>query len=787
MRLNFSLLLLCGLAFGGPTVNDITRLNPIEVDRVVSPKSITELVEVVKNHKGTISIAGGRFSQGGQTALEHSLNLDMTAMDKVIEFKPEKKEITVEAGITWKKIQRHIDPKNLAIQIMQTYSNFTVGGSLSVNVHGRYIGGGPVIGSVKNFKIVMANGKVIEASPTKNTEIFYGAIGGYGGLGVIATVTLALADNVNVERTHQKMPIAEYKKYFFEKVRENPDVVFHNTDIYPPAFERVRAVSWLKTDKPVTEPTRLIEQTENSFVRKFFISMINSWPFGKTFREYVMDPWLFREALVYRRNFEASYDVIELDPFAKDKTTYVLQEYFVPVDKFDEFVPKMRSVFQKNHVNIFNVSIRHAKQDPGSLMAWARKETFAFVVYYSQGYDEKSRQHVAYWTREMIDAVLSCDGAYYLPYQIHASDPQFFKAYPRAKDFFALKAKLDPTVKFKNKLWERYLTPNPPPYVKMSSGYKLRPEEQTFMTVPEWYIVFSSDEYAQHLKKLSPTSFPWFASIGQFWGVAAEVGRRTKGIYRTNWEYRTMTWVIGASFTAEYLLKGLYENTFGRVTAWFATSNGEFHSSADNFMRRMQQEYVAFIRLRPWYEFSFLKYFTPLWHEPVSASDSFIRRWERRFFYSAEILAKSMYGWVIQKASQSAYHSDDLEIQALIKGDAEKFKRIDSRLKARDIGHAGYFVATLPRYEPFTELIPKISDGDFTFYEIAGNQKIVATFIAPTGNETLKPLSENLYRWPILTQTGLERQMVTLNTKQLLQALRNGKEQGITLDHTFDY
>ena len=106
----------------------------------------------------------------------------MKALDKVVDFKPDAKEITVQAWITWKKIQRHIDPHNLSIKIMQTYSNFTVGGSLSVNVHGRYVGMGPVIGSVKSFTIVLADGRLVEASPSKNPEIFYGAIGGYGGL-----------------------------------------------------------------------------------------------------------------------------------------------------------------------------------------------------------------------------------------------------------------------------------------------------------------------------------------------------------------------------------------------------------------------------------------------------------------------------------------------------------------------------------------------------------------------------------------------------------------------------
>jgi FAD/FMN-containing dehydrogenase len=796
LRISIVLGIFCFLAVGGTIVNDVTRVNPIEVDRVVTPKSIQELIELVKNYPGHISIGGGRFSQGGQTALEGSLNIDMKSLDRVVDFKPDKKEITVEAGITWKKIQRHIDPSNLSIQIMQTYSNFTVGGSLSVNVHGRYIGKGPVIESVKSFEIVLADGKLVEASPTTNSDIFYGAIGGYGGLGVIVTVTLFLDDNFTVERTQKKMSITDYKQFFIENIRDNKDAVFHNADIYPPAFERVQAVTWVKTQKPVTEEARLIEQSANSFKNKLIISIISDWPFGKVFREYILDPWIYRSPAVYRRNYEASYDVNELEPFSRDKRTYVLQEYFIPVDQFYDFVPKMRGIFHKHHANIFNVSIRHANQDPGTLLAWAPKETFAFVVYYEQGFDEASRRHTGVWTREITDAILTSNGSYYLPYQIHATEQQFFQAYPHAVQFFELKHKLDPTYKFKNKLWERYLSEDdlksgkidPAPYVKTLKNYKLRPEEQTYLTVPEWYIVFSSDEYAQLLKAQSPTQFPWFSSIAQFWKVYSHVIRETKGVYPVNWGYHVMISVIGTSFSAEYLIKGLYENTIGRVTSWLSTDKtGIFVSSTDHFMQKLQEEYVTFIRLKPWYEFPFMKYYKSLWAEQPLPNESRLRRWERRIFYSGELLAKAGYGWVIGKATQATYSPEDFEIQVLVKGDPEKFKKIDPRLKVDKTAREGYFVGSLPRYEPFTDILPKFSGEDFTFYEIAGNQRIVATFLAPQDTTALKPFYDGLYRWPILTQTGMERQLVSLEPKQLLKLLDSIKGKPIVLDHAFDY
>src|SRR6266480_6083131 len=101
-----------------------------------SDLAVDEVRELVRSHSGPISIGGGRFSMGGQIATEGSLFLDMRGMKRVVAFSPENRTISVEPGITWRAIQELIDPHGLSVKIMQSYASFTVGGSLSVNVHG---------------------------------------------------------------------------------------------------------------------------------------------------------------------------------------------------------------------------------------------------------------------------------------------------------------------------------------------------------------------------------------------------------------------------------------------------------------------------------------------------------------------------------------------------------------------------------------------------------------------------------------------------------------------------
>jgi len=440
-------------------VNDITQLNPISVQAVATPHTIAEIQKLVKENKGPISIGGGRYSMGGQIATDQTVFIDMRGMDKVVNFSPATKTITVQTGMTWHKLQSIIDPYNLSVQIMQSFANFTVGGSLSVNVHGRYLGKGPIIASVQSFKIVLADGRLVKASRQENRSIFDAAIGGYGALGVIVETTLSLTDNVKIERHTTVTDAKDYHSYFQKVIATDKSIVFFNGDLYPSDYTKVHTVLWRTTDKPLTDAARLEPVKTHYWLESLAFYLSTEIPYGDRLCQYVYNNWLRHEGEVIWRNHEASHDVGILEPLSRKYSTYVLQEYFVPVDRFDAFLPAMIRILQDARANVVNISIRHAKADHESLLSWAPQDEFAFVLYYKQGVSEMDQNHVRQWTRALIDAALSVDGHYYLPYQIYATSAQFHQAYPEAERFFSLKKKLDPSNKFRNKLWDAYYKP----------------------------------------------------------------------------------------------------------------------------------------------------------------------------------------------------------------------------------------------------------------------------------------------------------------------------------------
>jgi FAD/FMN-containing dehydrogenase len=438
-------------------VDNITKLYSVRVARIETPSSTLGVSKLVREWGGKVAVGGGRFSMGGQVAIRDGLHLDMRSFNKLVWLRSAEKVARVQAGMTWRDLQDLLDPLNLAVKTMQSYSNFTVGGSVSVNAHGRYVGHGPVGNTVRALQLILADGSIVEASRKENFGLLQAAVGGYGAVGVISEVELELADNVHIERRVVDVPLSTYCQHFERVVLSDPDCVLHNADLLPPHFDAPRSVTWRRTIKPLTERDRLVARGRSYVLEQSVIWALSEIPQAERLRQPVIEPLLTGKPKVQWLNHEASRDVAELEPASRVSSTYVLQEYFVPPRNFLRFVGGMREILVRYEVDALNISVRHSPADSVALLPWAKESVFALVLYFKQRTAPAAQELVGHWTRELIELALANEGRYYLPYQLHATVSQFERAYPEVAALRSLKVKVDPSQKFSNELWAKYL------------------------------------------------------------------------------------------------------------------------------------------------------------------------------------------------------------------------------------------------------------------------------------------------------------------------------------------
>lgn len=353
---------------GTPVANDISQLEPTDVAAVRAVAETADLQAALQQHRGTICVAGGRYSMGGQTSAAGALQLDLTPSHRLLWLDVARKAVRVQAGMRWRALQEWLDPHNLSVKVMQSFSNFTVGGSVSVNCHGRYVGSGSIASTVRALQVVLRSGEVVETSRTQHPELFAAVIGGYGLIGVVSEVELDLADNERMARHMERVALADYPQWFRENVASRSDALMHNADLIPPRFDAPVTVTWRRSTAALTDTRRLIPVGANYAHEQNMIWAVTELPGGPQLRESSVVKQQIAEPRVIHRNLEASLDVASLEPRTRAMSTYLLQEYFIPVRSFQAFATRMAAILQHHRVDALNVSIRHAPADTTALM-----------------------------------------------------------------------------------------------------------------------------------------------------------------------------------------------------------------------------------------------------------------------------------------------------------------------------------------------------------------------------------------------------------------------------------
>jgi hypothetical protein len=314
-----------------------------------------------------------------------------------------------------------------------------------------------------------------------------------------------------------------------------------------------------------------------------------------------------------------------------------------------------------------------------------------------------------------------------------------------------------------------------------------RGPDQTFLTFPEWYLVHSPAEYAAYLGSgAAPSRFPLFSHIGQFWQGYRAVARESVQ-YPFNGGYHTMVMVIGTSTTVEYGLKGLYEHTVGRLAEATRRSAGPLPE--ERFAADYAQAYVDFIRVDPWYKFDFATRLKALWTEVPLGGPDVLRRWERRFALTSELLAKEGYARLIKLGTQSLYDAPKPVTAVVLSAEpaAGRETHPDYMRLASVADANGAVLATIPRYEAFTAYMRWLAAQGIEVSEIAGNRgDIVVSLLVPDGWQSLGGSTRTMFEQPILTQPGRKRVVLALPVAGLSSLMRAENDR-VRIEHVYDY
>ncbi|MGC4026375.1 MAG: FAD-binding oxidoreductase [Mesorhizobium sp.] len=445
----------------GGVLNDASALSRTPVFGVVqvgSEDDVGRALAFARDNGLKVSMAAVRHSMGGQAFDDNALVLDMMKFNSIALNEAER-TVTVQPGVTWHEIQNVLHPR-FAVKAMQSTDIFSVGGSLSVNAHGMDHQVGSIAGTVKQLRVMLADGSISTCSRSENADLFRHVIGGYGLFGVILSAELEITDNAVYRTSREIIRSEEFPAFFAEKLEGNANVglFYGHLSTAPGNFMRDMIV--YRYDKVADEPPSDMPElgAPGAVGVKRVIMNMAKWggPFQefKWFSEKTLEPHFESctvprtmamgegEACLVSRNNPMHDSVPYLFNDLPGETD-ILHEYFVPRGAYNDFIAGAREILMAQDLPILNASIRIVHQEDIALN-YAPVPAFSLVLYVNQPTTEEGNRQMRDLTRKLIDLALQHGGRFFLPYQLHFTGRELLASYPEMPEFLAAKRRYDP-------------------------------------------------------------------------------------------------------------------------------------------------------------------------------------------------------------------------------------------------------------------------------------------------------------------------------------------------------
>lgn len=443
-------------------MNDASRLSPtpVFVHRVLNQRGEAEFVAALRKElaaatslRRPVVVGAARHSMGGQSLARNgtALTFDIARC----ELNTPEKTFRVHAGTRWNQVIETLDPAGWSPAVMQSNSDFGVAATYSVNAHGWPVPYGPFGSTVRAFRMMLADGSIVNCSRGENAELFGLAMGGYGFFGILLDLEVDMAPNMLLRPRFEIMPATEFAARFEAASRSGPVRMIYGRMNVARAEFFTEALLVTYREEP-TPPAGLPAVTRRGALtgvsRRIYRAQIGSEA-AKRARWIAETVAVPKASGLATRNALMNEPVSNLENRHRNRTD-ILHEYFVPPERFNDFLRACQDIIPRAQAEFLNVTLRFVSRDETSVLSFAPTDRIAAVMSFSQELTPEGEADMLRTTEALIDRVAEIGGSFYLPYRLHARPDQVGRIYAKATHFAGRKRHYDPDLIFRNALWD---------------------------------------------------------------------------------------------------------------------------------------------------------------------------------------------------------------------------------------------------------------------------------------------------------------------------------------------
>lgn len=405
--------------------------------RIARPASVAEVAEAVRAARLdglTVKPVGAGHSFTA-AAVTDGVRIDLCALT-ASSVDLERKRVTVSGGMTLRDLNRLLAEHGLALPNLGDVDAQTVAGALATGTHGTGEGYGCLSTFAVGLELVTADGTVSRCSAEDNPDVFAAARVGLGALGVVTAVTLQCVDAFVLRADEGPMPLDRTLSSVDDFAAANEHFEFY----WMPYTERTLVKRNNRVPVDDRPMSKLKAWWEHDFLQNTAfgtVSRINRAVPG-------LAPTLLRTSagLFSPIRYTARSDRVFVTP---RRVRFIEMEYGLPRPALREAFAALRSIVDTLPFKVlFPVEVRVTAADDIWLSHGYGRDSAYIAIHQFVGMPYEP------YFQAFERACMALGGRPHWG-KMHWRDAESLApAYPRFKDFLAVRDKLDPDRVFAN-------------------------------------------------------------------------------------------------------------------------------------------------------------------------------------------------------------------------------------------------------------------------------------------------------------------------------------------------
>jgi FAD-linked oxidoreductase len=405
---------------------------------IVSPRDEVELAAAIRRAQGPVRVPGTGHSFTPLNATDGAI-VDLAAFTGVRGMDPGRQVATIAAGTPIWDIGPALYSLGFGFKNQGDIDRQTLGGVVSTGTHGTGETLGSFSADMAGFRLMLANGDIIDCTPTENAEVFEAGRLSLGLFGVLTEISMHVRPAYKLAEKNFLLSVDDVFSQMDTLVTGNRHFEF----FWFPYADNVVCKSLNESDAPAPDPRGSEEMykrgEKTSSDSRIFAGINEILPYAP----YLLRPAhrLFSRLMPGPERVRWSHELFPSPRVVR----FNEMEYAVPYERAKDCLNEIVQTVRKGRINTgFPIEFRSVAADDVWLSPFYRRASATIAVHQYHRVDTTSLFAVC-------EAIFrKYEGRPHWGKRHTRAADELEKLYPKYDEFLALRRRLDPTNKFLN-------------------------------------------------------------------------------------------------------------------------------------------------------------------------------------------------------------------------------------------------------------------------------------------------------------------------------------------------